>query len=229
MAGQGDESDRCRHARQRQQQRHADGDECAEHEQEHEDRDRDRTLAGLLQLVGEHLGECLARTDRAGFAHVEAGVAVADFGDGRLDCVDLRFRGVVLAFHVPGHDDRAPVLRDLIAVLRIERGLEVLDRWISLDRAEDVVDRRPERWIGDGRARALHEHELRLRIRLGKAFLQDLVGFVRLADVCVLHVDVLRPDLHADRKRRDDEREPAKDRGLPVARAPAAHAGREVV
>ena len=156
---------------------------------------------------------------------------VADLCDGRLDRVDLLFRGVGGAFHVPGHDRRAPVLRDLIAVLGVEWGLEVLDRRIPLDRSDDVVDRGPERRIVGGAGRALHEHELLLGIRLGlgKALFQDLVGLVRLADVRVLHVDLFRPDLHTDRKRQSDERQPAEHCGLPVARAPAAHAGREVV
>src|SRR5207249_2912357 len=59
--------------------------------------------------------------------------------------------------------------------------------------------------------------------------LEDLVGLVGLARVRVLLADVLRADHLADRDRGDHEREPAEDGGLPVARAPAAHPGREVV
>jgi hypothetical protein len=76
---------RCDHTRERQQQRDADGDERAEDGQEHDDRDRDGALAGRLQLVCEHLVECLAGADRAGLADVEPRVPVADLGDRGLD------------------------------------------------------------------------------------------------------------------------------------------------
>jgi hypothetical protein len=105
-------------------------------------------------------------------------VAITDLRDRRLDRVDLLFRDLGLALHVPGHDHRAPVLRDLIGVLGVERRLEVLDRRIPFHRPDDVVDGRAEGRIGDGAHLALHEHELRLRIRLWEPCAQDLVGLV---------------------------------------------------
>jgi hypothetical protein len=52
---------------------------------------------------------------------------------------------------------------------------------------------------------------------------------VRLADAGVVVVELLRADLHADGERGEDEGEPAEDGGLPVARAPPAHPGGDVV
>ena len=111
----------------------------------------------------------------------------------------------------------------------IERRAHVLDPGVARDRALDVLDRRAESRILDRLARALNEHELGLRIDLGESVLEDLVGLVRLADIRILGLDVLGSDEVADEECGNDEREPAEDRGLPVARAPAAHAGRDVV
>ena len=154
---------------------------------------------------------------------------VADVSDRRLDRVDLRLRLVVLSLHIPRDDHGAAVLGDLVAVAGVQRGFQVLDRRIRLDRPDDVVHRRTELRVIDRLGRALNEHELGLRVDLRECLFQDLVGLVRLADAGVLGAEGLRSDLHADEDCKDDEREPAEDRGLPVARAPAAHAGRDVV
>jgi len=104
------------------------------------------------------LSSVFAGADRAGLADIESRVPVADLDDRGLDPVDLLLRDVGLALHVPGHDGRAPVLRDLITVFRVEWRFEVLDRRVSLNGGGDVVDRRSERGIVDGARRALHEH-----------------------------------------------------------------------
>jgi hypothetical protein len=114
-------------------------------------------------------------------------------------------------------------------VRRVERRAEVLDRRERLHGGGDVVHGPLKRGVGERLRLALDEDDLRLRVELEARVLEDLVGLVRLADVRVLLVDVLRPHGLADHDRREDEREPAEDRRLPVARAPAAHPGREVV
>src|SRR5204863_1583982 len=58
---------------------------------------------------------------------------------------------------------------------------------------------------------------------------QDLVGLVGLADARVLVLDVLGAHLGADAVGEHEECEPPEDRGLPVAGAPAAHPGGDVV
>jgi hypothetical protein len=229
VARQRDEPDRREHAREREQQRDADGDQRAEHEQQHDDRDRDRTLAGQLQLVGEHLVEGLTGADRTGFADVEARMRCRDLRNRGLDRVDLLRRIVVLALHVERDHRCAAVIRHLIAVTRGVRALEVLDVRVVLDRPDDVVDRRAERGSVHRQLRALYEHELRLRIRLREALLEDQVGLVRLAAAVVLVLQVLGRDLHAYGKCDHHEREPTEDCCLPVTRAPATHAGRDVV
>ena len=57
---------------------------------------------------------------------------------------------------------------------------------------------------------------------------EDRVHPAGLAGPGRVGVDALRSDGAADREGDDDEREPAERGGLPVAGAPAAHAGREV-
>ena len=121
MAGKCDQPDRRGDTRQREQQRNADRDECAEHEQEHDDRDRDRPLAGQLQLVREHLVERLSGRDRAGLADVEARVPIGDRGRRILEAADSLFGGVGGAPHVPLDVCGPAVLRDLVAVARVER------------------------------------------------------------------------------------------------------------
>ena len=74
VARQRDEADRADDGGEREQQRHACGDERAEDEQEDEQRQRDRPLAGLRELLVEHLVERLAGADRAGLADVEVRV-----------------------------------------------------------------------------------------------------------------------------------------------------------
>ena len=74
----------------------------------------------------------------------------------------------------------------------VEGRAHVLDRGISGDRALDVLDRGAEGRILHRLARALNEHEFGLRIDLRERVLEDLVGLVRLADVCILGLDVLR-------------------------------------
>ena len=62
------------HGREREQQRHAGGDDGAEDEQQDDQGERDRPLAGLRELLVEHLVERLAGADRAGLADVEVRV-----------------------------------------------------------------------------------------------------------------------------------------------------------
>jgi hypothetical protein len=229
LAGQRHEPDRREHRGEREQQRHACGDDRAEHEQQHDDRDRDRPLTGRLQLVGEHLVDRLARARCACLADEEARMARGADGDAGLDRVDLRLRLICRALHVPRDDDRAAVLRDLVLVTGGQRRLEVLRGCVALDGVHDVVHGCAERGIRDRSRRALHDDELGLRARLRKALLEDLVGLLRLADIGVLDLQLLRADLHAEKQRKDNETEPTEDRCLPMARAPATHAGRDVL
>jgi hypothetical protein len=229
MARQRHEPDRRQHAGEGEQQRDADGDQRAEDEQQHDDRDRDRPLAGQLQLVAEHLVERLTGADRSGLADVELRMRGRDLRNCSLDRVDLLRSVVVLPLHVERDHRGAAVVRHEIRMSRIQGTLEVLDVRVVFDRCDDVVDRRAERRSVHGELRALHEHELRLRIRLGEALLEDHVGLVRLAAAVVLVLQVLGRDLHAHCECDHHEREPAENGGLPVTRAPAAHAGRDIV
>ena len=124
---------------------------------------------------------------------------------------------------------RAAVRRDLVAVAGVERRAEVRDRR-GRDRAPTtsrIVARKAgsstrsfELWMtmnsvcGSGCEAGV--------LRIWSARWASPT-FASCWSICFV------PTRHADRERRDDEGEPPEDRGLPVARAPAAHAGRDVV
>ena len=229
VARQRDETERPEHGREREQQRHACGDDRAEDEQQDQEGQRDRPLPRLRELRVEHVVQRLAGADRTGLADVEVGVGLRH-GGGRLrERVDALGGEVVVALHVPLDDRRAAVRRDLVGAARVVRRAQVLDRRPRLHRRDDVVHDGAEGGRLRGESLALDEDDLRLRVGLEAGVPQDVVGAVRLADVGVVLVDLLRADRLPDHQGGGHEGEPAEDRGLPVARAPAAHAGRDVV
>jgi hypothetical protein len=94
------------------------------------------------------------------------------------------------------------------------------------DAGDDVLDRRPESRIVRLERRALDEDAL--AGGLLEPGVEDRVHPAGLAGPRRVRVDVLGPDGASDPEGDDDEREPTERGGLPVAGAPAAHAGREV-
>ena len=136
---------------------------------------------------------------------------------------------VVVALHVPLDDRRAAVRRDLVGAARVVRRAQVLDRRLRLHRRDDVVHDGAEGGRLRGESLALDEDDLRLRVGLEAGVPQDVVGAVRLADVGVVLVDLLRADRLPDHQGGGHECEPAEDSCLPVARAPAAHTCCEIV
>ena len=183
-AGERQEADRREHRGEREQERHACGDDRAEHEHEDEQGQRDRADADLCELLVEHRVQRLVGARAAGLADVEARMTLRHGGGGRRDRVDVLLRDGVVALHVPPDDRGVAVGGDLIAVRRIERRAEVLDRLEGRDRPGDVRDRSAEGAVLDRERLALDEHELRLRVGLAEAgLLEDLVGAMRLADV----------------------------------------------
>src|SRR3954454_2482715 len=230
LADERDEPDRREHRRQREQKRQERRDERAEDEQQDDQRQRQGARAGLAELLAEHLFDCLAGADASGLADVERRMPLRDLVGRCGDRVDLRLGVVGGALHLPEDDSRMAVLRDLIGMAGLIGSAEVLDRAVGRDRAGDVVDRGAERRAVHRLRLALNEHDLGLRIGLSEAgLLQDVVGVMRLPDVCVLKLDRVHPVLAARHEGDDDEREPTEDRGLPVARTPAAHPGCQVV
>ena len=146
------------------------------------------------------------------------------------DRVDDLLRLFVGAFHRELDERRVAVVRDLRAVPRVERRLQVReDRAVRLHRHDRVLDDALERSIVEGAGLALNQDELGLRVDLESRVEQHLVGAMGLADVRVVLVDLLRPDERADCDREDDERKPPEDRLLAVGCAPATHPGRDVV
>ncbi len=155
----------------------------------------------------EHLVERLARADRAGLADVEARVGRRDLGGRGRDRVDVLRRDLRVALHVPLDEHRVAVGRDLIRAARGVRRAEVLDRRERLHRIA-TTSSTVARKAGSVAVSclALDEDDLGLRIRLEAGVAQDVVGAVRLADVRVVLIDVLRPDRDARRRRRRSRR-----------------------
>ena len=204
-------------------------DERTEDDDQDGQRQRYRSFPGLLQLVREELVEGLARADRPGLTDIEAGVRLRHVGRGRRDRVDVLPCDLLVSLHLPLDQHRSTVLRDLVGAAGVERGAQVRDRRKRLHRSDDVGDRGAKGSILDRQPLALDQHDLGLRIGSQAGLLEDLVGLTCLADVRVLHAGRLLADDLADGDGGDHEGEPTEDRRLPVACAPAAHAGRKVV
>ena len=147
----------------------------------------------------------------------------------RRERVNVLFRLVGVAPHLPRDHRRTAVVADLVFLAGSERRVQLLDRRIRLDRSDHVVDRRTKRGICDRSGRALDEHELGLRRPLGKRLLQDLVGRVGLADAGIVQLDLLQADQHVSDVEKDhDAGKPPEDGRLPVRGAPGAHAAGDV-
>ena len=98
----------------------------------------------------------------------------------------------------------------------------------AVERRDRVDDDGAELGVPYGVRSRLDEHELALLVSREAAVADDVVACAGLADVRVGLVDLLRAYGRPDHERGDDEREPAEDRRLAVARAPATHPGRDV-
>ena len=214
----------------REEQRDQRGDGGAEDEQQDHERQRQRDHAGRLEHAVERVVDCLAGAGAAELVDLEARVPGCGLVDGGLDLLDVEDGLVVGALRAELHHRRVAVGRDLIGVTSLERRVELADLRHRVERLGDVLDRGLERRIGRLQGLGLDQDDLALLVGgLREAGLDDLGRGAGLADGEVVVLEVLRADRAADDDGRDDEREPAEDRGLPVVRTPAAHAGCEVV
>ena len=184
----------------------------------------------MPELLVEHLVQRLVGAGRAGLTDVEVRVCPGHRGDRARDRVDPLLGGLLGSVHVELDERGMAVAGDLAAIGRCERGAQIVEvAVVRRDCAHDVASHRPEGGVPDRELVVLDQHELGQSAGLGEAgLLEDLVGAVRLADVVVLVVDRLLADSRADHDRGDDERKPAEDRELAMARAPSPHAGGDV-
>jgi hypothetical protein len=105
--------------------------------------------------------------------------------------------------------------------------VDALDLLQVGDGVGDVVDRGAERRVVDRLRGALEQDGV--ADGLPELVGEHRVDVARLARAGLVRVELLGADRVADHERGGDERDPAEDRRLLVARAPAAHAGRDVV
>jgi hypothetical protein len=125
------------------------------------------------------------------------------------------------------HQGRVPVRGNEPRTRVLDRRHDVRDVRLPRKRADDVRDRGREGRVVVGRRGRLDEHAL--ACRNGEvALVEDLLGAPRLAvrDRPGLHL--LCADRAGDGHGDDTERNPAERRALPVRRAPAPCAAREV-
>ena len=146
--------------------------------------------------------------------------------DALQDRPELVAGRVLLAFDLEFDQRRMPVLRDLSCTAGTERRLDVLNGLQLRDPGHDVRNSGVEGGGADSQRAALDEHAL-VRGQL-EAIGQDPVHAPGLAGPGSVRIDVLDAYGVADLERNDDECEPAERGGLPVSRAPAAHAGSQV-
>ena len=159
-----------------------------------------------------------------------AGWRVSGLVDAGDDRVDVRDCLVVVALRAELDHRRVAVVRDQVAVARVEGRVELPHLRVRVERLHDILDCGLERRIVGGKGFGLDQDDLGLLVgRLREAGLDDLVCGGGLADGEVVLLEVLGADLAADDDGGDYEREPAEDGCLPVVRAPPAHAGGEIV
>ncbi len=162
-----------------------------------------------------------------------AGLDLVHGGDDRVDVQDRLF---VSAGRRVLKQRRMAVLGDQISLSGSKRRAQLAHLGEPGERLLDVLDDRLEGRILRGQGLRLDEHHLALHldvlavlVEVEARVVDDPIGGAGLADVRVVLVDALGADLHAQEGSDDDEREPAEDGCLPVARAPATHPGREVL
>ena len=227
MAGQREQPERRKHGRQGQEQRDPRGYERPEGDDEDDQRDREREQPGLREVVGEDLVGPVDRAREAELADEQPGVRFLHLVHPVEHRADLVCGEVGVAADLELDEGRVAVRRDLARVGRVERRTHVLHDVETGDAGDDVGDRGLEGGIGRTKRRALDQDAL--ACGLLEPGVEDPVHAAGLAGPGGVGVDALRSDGASDAEGDDDEREPAERGGLPVAGAPATHAGREVV
>lgn len=150
-----------------------------------------------------------------------------DGGDGLQRRVDAVLDDVEVAGELEAHERRAVVAGDLAGVAGGVRALDVLDVRRALQPALHVGHGSAKRWIARRAGRRLNEHRL---LRVAREVVEDrLVGPAGLAGAVLLPGERVQPGGAAADDRDRDEGQPAEDRDLAVAGAPAPGAGGEVL
>jgi hypothetical protein len=204
-------------------------DQRAERQQQDDQRDRQGGGLGLLEVVLERLRDRLVGAGRAELLDPVVGVRLVEAGHGRQRCLDIVIARLVRAGgrvrDLELDQGRVPIGRD--RAIGPVGALDLEDVVGPLELGDHVVDRALEGGIGGDRAvAALNEHRLGDLVR--ECPLDRLIGGLGAAGSEVLVGDVLGADGPADHHRRDDEREPADDRGGAVGCTPFAGARGEV-
>jgi hypothetical protein len=161
---------------------------------------------------------------------VEVVVPVLHLVDRGDDLVDVERRLVEVALRGEGDLGGVAILRDQVRVAAIDGRLDLRELGKRLERVGHVGDDSLEARIVDLQRVGLDQDDLAHRVFVVReACLDDLVCLLGLADGEVAVFEELGAERAADDDGRNDKREPAEDGGLPVARTPATHPGREVV
>jgi len=214
---------------QGQQQRQARGDERPEGEHEDQQRDRDRQDLRSLEVLVEGRRQRLVGTGAAELLDAQAGVCALGRGDGGDRRVDALRDGFVVAGDLEADDGRAAVVGDLALVAVAQRRLHVGDVAGPCEAPGDVCDGGGEARVRRAqRAPALHEHLLARLVGEARG-LDRLLGGARLAVGRRGVLELALADEVAGDGRQHDEGDPAEDRLLAVAGAPATRAGSEVL
>ena len=121
----------------------------------------------------------------------------------------------------------AAALCDLACVGRIERRADVLHGRDLREAGDDVVDGGIEGSGAPACSRAALDQHALTRGHL-ESGIEDPVHAAGLAGAGLIRIRLLHADLASDGEREQHEREPAEGGGLPVGRAPAAHAGSQI-
>jgi hypothetical protein len=229
LADRRQQAEGCRHGGEAEQEGHAGGNERAEGDDEDQEGDGEGEDLGLLEVVLEGLRDGLLGARVAELADEDVGVGALGRGGGverrRGEVADL----VLVTGDLERDEAGAAVLGELALVAGDERRLDFVDVRGRLEARDHVRDRGLERWIADLDGALALDEDLLLggvaEVGIGDRVISDL----RLTVAVVLLGDRLLADGTADHERDDDERQPAEDRRLAVAGAPAAGTRSEVL
>ena len=228
LAREGKQADRREHRGQAEQHRDPRCDGGAEDDDQNAERDRQGGVLGPLEVLADGVVEGLRGACAAELLDAEVVMPGLHPGDGGEHGLDALGRGVAGVVELELHQHRPSVLRDEVCAVGVERRAHVRDAGLLRDRGDYVLDDRAEGGIAGLRGAALDEDALVGRVAVA-APVDDLLRPAGLADAELVGVELLGSDHAAEDDGGDDECEPTEDGRLAVARAPAAHPGREVV
>ena len=200
----------------------------AEGEQQDDQGQRQGHRACVLEVLADLVVEDVRRAGLTELLDGEAGMLGGQGLDRVHDRDDVRVGLGLVALDLEGDERSVTAVGDLAVDARLAGIDDLLHLLVLLERGDHVVDGGAEAVTLDGRGRARDQHHL-VGALLEARLVDDLRGVPGFAvpGLAGLEVDLARHGTADDGD--DDESEPQPQRSPPVADAPAADAGSQVL